>query len=75
MRSQGGDSLATMEVVFLEHPHPALFSPESVSGLGEAQMPASSVVSMQGTDACPAYLKEKSCLEQKLDETGLHLQH
>lgn len=73
--SQGGDNLAIMEVVFLEHSHPELFSPESVSGLGEAQMPAGSVVSMQGTDACPAYLKEKSCLEQKLDETGLHLQH
>lgn len=33
-------------------------------------MPAGCVcVSVQGTHACPPYLKEKSCLKQRLDET------
>lgn len=53
-------------IVLPEHLPPVLSSPESVSGLGEAQMriigmPAASVVSLQGADASPAFLKEKSC--------------
>lgn len=32
-------------------------------------MPAGLVVPMQGADASPAYLEERSCLEQGPDET------
>lgn len=64
-RGQLGHCVEAMGIVLLEHPHPALSSPESVNGLREAQMlihrhASWLCVSMQGADASPAYLKEKS---------------